>query len=476
MQQPLVIKNPRSRLSDFIPKKFKVWWKANISAIGGSPLYHTIIPATKNHYRLVLGAQPRKIDILRLSEEATECNRFPNRKAREVYIISMIPELENIFTDFMYLSIDSSNKELQLDQMVKVCFHRKPWFDHGILNLDIKHGEPIRNQTVRSMREFQEGGSQEQGLYQEFFISKEAQEKSQAIHNTLQNDRIFYCHCMAGKSRSFLEILAFLYFCPQKEKLFDYENWSSKDVERISARGLDKYLRDNPSCSEIAEFMKLQRPNIRTLINMDGDQSGLVGLMSLNKWAEDLKVDPTIIKKRDVKRRFVDTQNIGLMLKAPLDLSFRDPVDRAEQEKNLMSVYQAYKNEGINLLIAMIVPLSRLVNPSDYEKNFELNFKKLHPSEQARFAILLQGLENNPTLDLRPLYIAEYYAKIAVKKSRKLTAGDQVELLKTFRDVLGLHYDDVIKKIESGNKIDRYNAEVQTLRARESEAKESSLR
>lgn len=427
-----MIKNPRSRLIDFIPKQFKVWWKANIPIIGGNRLYHTIIPATSNHHRFILGAQPRISDLLQIS----------NQGLCKIHIISMLSKSESIINDANSYSF--------------LCFHYKPWLDHGIINLDVQLDELLRNETVESIREFQEGCNNKSGLYQEFFISRN-------IFKNV-NNCIFYCHCMAGKSRSFLEVLAFLYLYPEKEKLFDFENWPEKYTKKISVIGLNEYLRDNPSISEIAKFVNFQRPQTRTIMNMDGDQSGLLGLLTLDKWAHDLEFNSNIIKNRDIKRRLIDMQNIGLMLKAPLDQGFRAPSDRERQEKNLMLVYQAYKNEKINLLMAMIISLNEQITLDNYEKEFEINFRKLSANEQARFAILLSKLEDNPSLDLKPLHNAEYYAKIAVEKSKKLTAGDQIELLSTFKNIPGISYNDVINKLRYGSKIDRYNAEIQLTR------------
>jgi hypothetical protein len=147
-----------------------------------------------------------------------------------------------------------------------------------------------------------------------------------------------------------------------------------------------------------------------------------------------------------------------MMLKYPLDSGFRDSVDREEQERNFVSAYKAYDSKIINLLTAMVIPIDEEVNSSLDEKEFENYFNRLKPGEQARCAILMQKLEQGEC-DLSPLTKGSlHYAGIAAQNAKKLSSGDQIELLKAFRSLPGLSYEDVLKKTLKGKPTDRYNA------------------
>lgn len=403
------VKNPCAELPDIIPARIKVFVKERVSK---TPHHHVIIPATANHTAFILGAQPGKYSLRAL---------FQAWENKNIHIISMIANREKV------IAIEEGNNTVE---GVQIQLNRLHWLDHSSLKATTG-----LNQPVNEMIKFQKN------LYEEFNSKKS----------------VFYCHCMAGRSRSLIETLAFLYFYPDKEKLFDFSDPAWREIKEKIPEDLRIRLRDNPSFSDLAKFVKIQRPKVNAFAKLDGDQAGLLGLMTLEQSAKK----PETIHNRELTQLYEDARNIGLMLIAPLDSGFRDPTDRAAQEKNLMETYKTYQECGVNLLTAMVVPIDKPVSHELKEKEFNIYFNKLQPSEQARFAILLNKLEKqHPALNLEPLQASIYYAKVAAKKSKKLTAGDQVELLKTFGSIVGLNYKDVIKKILKGSGVDQHNSEI----------------
>ena len=102
---------------------------------------------------------------------------------------------------------------------------------------------------------------------------------------------------------------------------------------------------------------------------------------------------------------------------------------------------------------------------------FEMRFRNLSASEQARFAILMKELEltltqRAPNHSEYPLELpddANHYAIIALENIGKFTAGDQLEFFKTFAstDVAESAkfptYEGIAKKLTGGNLVDRYD-------------------
>jgi hypothetical protein len=317
-----------------------------------------------------------------------------------------------------------------------------PWFDHGTLSVTTG-----KNETVTSMREFQDP------LYDQFLSKQET----------------FYCHCMAGRSRSFVETMAFIYFHPDKAKLFDFDNtgWN-KILEKIPV-DLQVRLKNNPSFSDIAEFITILRPNVKPFAKLDGDQAGLLGLMALSNIVTQ---NLTPLTQNELLKHALD---IGLMLKAPLDQSFRDEMDRYNQKKNFEEIFDAYSEAGLNILLAMLPDAPKESTNMRDSDRFEIRFRNLIPSEQARFAILMKELEltlaqrgeNHIEYPLELPDDANHYAIIALEKVEKFTAGDQVEFLRTFAstDVASSAkfstYEGVAQKLVSGNSVDRYDAGTQ---------------
>lgn len=419
LDKVLINKNPGKTFSDSIPVKVRVWWKL---FIGGD--HHTIIPATINHTTWILGVQPDEKFLRRLHAEIRS-----TMGDISLYVVNMLHEDERLIKD--------QDKEKLQKEGILYEMDRRPWLDHG--TVDVTTG---KNQTVVGMINFQHH------LYDVF--------------NTVPRKTAFYCHCMAGKSRSFVETMAFLFFYPNKELLFDFQNWPAEMRAKITQE-LQDHLRNHPSFSDLAELVKIQRPDVKHIWNMDGDQAGFLGLMSLEKWANPNEADNIVAREKD--RLYKDAQNVGLILKAPLDLGFRDAADRKRQEDNLAVICGIYQKQKINLLMAMIVPIKDNVDPLVYQnvEDFDRCFKKLNHNEQARFAILLKNLEEHqPILDLGPLRGKSFeYARIAAKNVRKLTAGDHIELLKNFDLAVPGSYEAITNKILNGNRYDRYNSEIQ---------------
>ena len=402
----LLFKNPRKRMSDNIPRKLKVFIKEKVSR---TLHHHLIIPATKNHTSWTLGAQPGWDSI-------SELRNVEGKGTKKIHIVSMLADRE---------------RAIDLESSDTITVSRLPWFDHGTLSLITS-----KNQTATTMHKFQED------LYNEFDQIQNKQES------------IFYCHCMAGISRSFIETMAFIHYHPNKEQLFDFNEPGWNKIRDKIPLVLQKRLQSDPSFSDIAKFVEIQRPKVKPFAKLDSDQAGILGLMALDQSVKK----PEIIQTRELTRLYEDAQNIGLALKAPLDSSFRDPEDRKDQENNLIETYKAYKKRNINLLIAMVLPTDGTVGHKSQEGEFKFYFDELKPSEQAHFAIMLQKLEQQLDLDLGLLRgKSSEYAKVAVKNVKKLTAGDQIELLKTFGSMLKLDYQDIVKKTLKGNGIDRHN-------------------
>ena len=133
----LMIENPRERLSDRFPVKFKVLWKKRFSPLMGNPYYHTIIPVTKNHAAWVLGAQPDEAAIKKLHAEHVGSEK-------KVNIVSMLADKERVITE------KSSFVTQTKDRIIDDIF-RMPWLDHGTISTTTG-----LNQTAKSMEAFQD--------------------------------------------------------------------------------------------------------------------------------------------------------------------------------------------------------------------------------------------------------------------------------------------------------------------------------
>ena len=455
-------KNPHAKPYDEHGKGFiglRIFIKEHLST---NNHHDEIIPETGTHGAFVLGAQPTEFSIKKLSGE------YPGK---EIHIVSLLSTPERLLEG----TVADGKETLEINK-AKVVYHRDvSWSDHGAIDEETGKIEP-----VDSMEKYQ-------GKLSEVYFAQGEGKKT------------FYCHCMAGRSRSFAETLAFLHANSGRiftVDEFKHEKWD-KVWKKIEAQKGSKYVEnlkssliDNPSFSDIAEFAELQRPTVKPFRKLDGEQAGLIGLMALSKAAKGIRAEPvaaareiageTVDQRNKRKavyavykaRLYRDARDIGLILKAPLDSAFRDADDKKAQEKNLVAAFNAYQEKGINLLTAMVVPpVGRTVAHEMDEAEFQIYFKELRPSEQARFAILLKKLEDaQPGLNLGWLGgQSSILAAQAAQNAKKLTAGDQVEFLRTFGEVFDpkdkkgklLGYEDAIKKILKGSKIDRYNPGVQ---------------
>jgi len=417
----LTLTNPRGRFWDAIPSIFKVWIKENLSR---SPHHNLIIPATEKHSSWVLGAQPGLSSIEKVHQEGN---------GKKIHIVSMLASIERAM-------------DLKTHPRVETI-SRMPWFDHSALSLTTG-----KNQTAASMHNFQNK------LYPSFKTSE-------------NQPTTFYCHCMAGHTRAFIETMAFIYFYPDKKELFDFDDPSwQKTWEQIEKKlgkenvdNLKDRLQDNPSFRDIAEFVTIQRSKVKKFKKLDNDQAGLVGLMALSKIAEDPQKNIMSASKDQLVK---NAQDISLMLKAALDQGFRNEDDRTLQSSNFVEVFRAYYENGHNLLMDML-PEAPFEDPSmTFSDRFEERFRNLLPSEQARLAIFMKELEEKLDNYSNPLEAAGHYVTIALEHTKKLTAGDQVELLRTFSkshpEILNIiNYETIAKKIARGNPIDRYHAGIQ---------------
>lgn len=477
----VVKSNPRYRLADissnvnFIRylklRKKEGWFKKK------ETLANTIIPRTSNHGGWDLMAQPLEREMQRRRDENKDKNGAPVNVVR----LSMLTDVEMV-----------EHPAENLNDLVRLR-----WFDHG--TLDVTTG---KNQTIREMREFQKN------LYN----------KLQSTNAEGEAD--VCCHCMAGRSRSFFETIAYMYYHPRQQNLFDFSDpaWgplkdkareqalynlveekvktkiiasgklhpSKKEVKflvkkemknidgvlkieaNLRVQNLLERLKNNPSVADIGEWTRLQRPKAKPLEELDGDQGGILGLISLDKMTQN---DCQLIKERDAIRLLRDAQNIGFSLVAPLDRAFRDEQDVQEQKEGFIKAYQAFQQRRANLLMAMVVPIKEKVD-DNYKNvdNFKNTFAKLKPSEQVHFAILMKQLEDAGA-DLSPFAKgdAKKYAEQAITKGiKKLTAGDEVELLRAFGAFPGMiNYDSTVDKIlgkglsSKDKKVSQYNGGIQ---------------
>lgn len=406
--------NPRRRLADYVPAWIKVFIKEKLSR---APHHNLIIPATANHAAWFLGAQPGVNSIRSLHQEGGN---------KPIHLVSMLANFER--------AVDLTSNP-NIGTLTPI-----PWFDHGTLSLTTG-----QNETVAFMHNSQDE------LYQSFFSNSEQE--------------TFYCHCMAGRSRSFVETMAFIYFYPDKAKLFDFDDAGWDEIRDKIPLDLQIRLHDNPSFSDIAEFVTILRPKVKSYAHLDDDQAGLLGLMALSN------LMPKNLQDLDHEELQKHALDIGMMLKAQLDQSLRNEVDRLEQKKNFEEVFDKYAAAGFNLLLEMLPAVPKETANMRDSGRFEMRFRNLSASEQARFAILMKELEltlmqREPNLTY-PLGLpddANHYAIVALEKVGKFTAGDQLEFLKTFastdvaKSAKFPTYESIAKKLVGGNLVDRYDA------------------
>ena len=140
-----------------------------------------------------------------------------------------------------------------------------------------------------------------------------------------------YVHCMAGHSRSMEAVISCLYLDPEwlkKARISDSKKGILQDDLDLNNRLSDPY---GPLPSDIAEYVKLKRPEATKFNKLGADRTGFLGLMTLSEETRKLRENPSLIVDMPDKRLERVAQNIGLMLQAPLDRGFRN-------EEDMMSV------------------------------------------------------------------------------------------------------------------------------------------
>lgn len=317
--------SPCRKWHDRIPTILKAWFKQGKH-------HHSVI---YDNY-LILGAVPTKANIRNLKKY----------NQNGVSIVSLLTNNEQ------------KNTIYQNDQ--KILFFNIPLFDHSMI--DATTGLNI--------------------TYQKF------KEAMLAIKQTAK-DRIIYVHCMAGKSRSQIATIAYLYL-----------NSMPKPKMPI----------------QIARLVKIKRKVVKDLEQMEGDQPGFLGLMTLI--TEELRIANNKSLLIDDKYCFFCAQNIGLVLKYPLDYGFRDADDIKQQIESFKSIYNMFKAVDRDLLQGMLIGIDK------NSLGFEADFLALDARAKARFAILANKVKATG--------FALACAKIALKQVKTLSVGDQIELLREF--------------------------------------------
>ncbi|MEI8054451.1 MAG: hypothetical protein WCH10_00400 [bacterium] len=362
------------------------------------------------------------------------------------------------------------------------CVHmviRMPMLDHGVIDEDT--GKNIALEKLF-------------GIMRNIKDAKEIIKKNAELKG---GKSLVYSNCMAGRSRSQIAVISDHYIngCDfsgdNAVTANDLKNGMGRwgrfklllkgkkgtDALQEKAVQLNYRLNNHPLPSDIAAHTRAKRSAAKEVSEMDGDQAGFLGLMALHKEAEGLRPkEGTQVVMPDQETAKRVARDIGLALRSPIDAGFRDKKDREEQEESLETIYKEYEkfDPPINLLREMVVPIGKISKNNepkkDKDKEFNEYFKKLPSSAQAHFVILANGLkEKGVSIDLPEDFSLEDHAKIAVKNSKnffaskkeKLTAGDQVELLRTFGEGCGLKFEDVAEKIATGSRMDKHNAGIQ---------------
>lgn len=273
-----------------------------------------------------------------------------------------------------------------------------------------------------------------------------------------------YVHCMAGHSRSMGAVISCLYLDPEW-LIKARNNQMLQDIPEDLKKRLNDP--DGPLSSDIAEYVKLKRPEATKFNKLGKDRLGLLGLMTLDQELIKFKSNPLLVTKDSRTLRVA--QNIGFMLHAPLDRGFRDEQDIEKQYSDFREIHKIYSGQNINLLEKMLLPLSNGDRKgNDTGKLYKENLEALSPSAKAHFAILAAKVgANSSVLPPAPYNTPELCALEALKDAKKLSVGDQVELLrefgnsKSFKKLGPITFESVANRIVSGSKLDRYHAGTQ---------------
>ncbi len=270
-----------------------------------------------------------------------------------------------------------------------------------------------------------------------------------------------YVHCLAGRSRSMEAVISCLYLDPEwlkKARISDSKKGILQDDPDLNKRLADPY---GPLPSDIAEYVKLKRQEATKFNKLGADRTGFLGLMTLSEETRKLRETPALITKIPDDRLEKVAQNIGLMLQAPLDRGFRNEEDVKQQEIDLAEMQKKYADKGMNLLEQMLVPIGKK------DMGYKENFEALSPSAKARFSILAAKVGADASKLPAPYSTPELCALLALTDYKKLSVGDQVELLREFSNekyfklVSPITFESVANRIVSGSKLDRYHAGIQ---------------
>lgn len=317
--------SPCRKWYDRIPVILKAWFKQGKH-------HHSAI---YDNY-LILGAVPTKTNIKNLNKYSKD----------GTIIVSLLTNKEQKST------IYKNNP--------KVLFYNLPLFDHSMI--DATTGLNITYQKFKTaMLEIKQNA----------------------------NNRIIYFHCMAGKSRSQIATIAYLYF-----------------------NGIPKPKMP----SYIARYVKLKRKVVKDLERMEGDQPGFLGLMTLITEEQRIADNKSLLTCDQYC--FSCAQNIGLVLKYPLDYGFRNDTDIEQQFESFKSIYNMFKAVDRDLLQDMLIGIDK------DSLGYKADFLALNARAKARFAILASKVKATS--------IALECAKIALKQAKELSVGDQIELLREF--------------------------------------------
>ncbi len=262
------------RWHDWIPAAVKVGFKRLFWPIGSA--YQTVVSGGGQRADWLLGMQPDRVLMRQLE-----------KRYGRIQLISILTDRELIVTD----------KELEQ------CWPnwlrwRHVWYDHSVCS-------PIdgRNQSVAS---FKRRLASVYGLW------------------LLSDCSIWYCHCMAGRGRSFLFLLAWLLFYGDKVG--------------------DQYLPEAANIAELAGLIVGRRSQVFGLAGLEGEQLGFAGLLALD-WLVGKSLNWW--QRRDPIRLQLDLQCVGLALAATLDSTYRRAEDLAAQQHHVAQLLTLTNGMGI---------------------------------------------------------------------------------------------------------------------------------
>jgi hypothetical protein len=486
--------NPQYRYKDVSSRIaglrwFKLWWKRNIL---GRQQTGIILPKTKNHEAWILTAQlaQGKLNELlkKLNKSRDEVLRFcvltPSEKDK------IASDRSTNTMDLPLLDHGMINRNTQKNQTVKGFldvmdeFYKKSFGKIPLVHcmasasrsnavfvlalylardqeklFDFSDEESWKDQWEKARNSFKKEERKKllDEKEAEIFQELDLQYLKKNPIGLWFKKKILKAHIM--KTPAFWEELKF-----RIDKRVDALKKSLDEGDGLAAG-------DGPTICAISDYVHSQHQVAKTLEKLDSEKIGFLGLMALHKLTKN-KCQIINDRVRTKAKLFKHAQDIGLILSSTLDVAYRENEDLKLQFQNLREAYTAFQNKGIDLFSAMVCPRKESV-PDNYQDRtiFKQNFDKLTVRQKAHFAIILKRLKTEqPRLDL-PQFTDADVLSFATSSDimngiKKLTAGDQVELLRAFGEMqafkaAGLTYHSVINKITSENGVDRYNAGIQ---------------